>query len=129
MKYQLSNRQLKELRQNGRPLSICLPAPSDLPADLVRWSSTRLPDVADAITGAVADEVTCHASTLPGVPGAAGLFGTIRDDWDDDRYCFRVPVVVVSLEPARIRGGKLRRQWPGGAIVEPNDAKQVDSPE
>jgi len=44
MIYTLSNRQLKSLRQSGRPLTIYLPAPIDPPSDLLKWSALRLPD-------------------------------------------------------------------------------------
>lgn len=110
-------------RNPSRPqietIVIYLPAAQPLPEDLLRWASERLPDIADAIGSVSVGETVCHASTSPEkVPGAAGLFGTIREDWDDSRYCFRVPVVVVKLTPQRVRGAKVGPQWPGGPLEE-----------
>lgn len=57
MIYELSKRQLSGINESGRVLRVVLPAPPELPDDLRRWASGRLPSVAGLISSTKAINV------------------------------------------------------------------------
>ncbi|TWU21753.1 hypothetical protein Pla52o_39400 [Novipirellula galeiformis] len=123
MRYELSQRQLSNLNESGRVLRVVVPASPDLPVDLRRWASERLPSVGALISSVKMIDVVCQPRQSKSEPGLAGLIGSIRDDFDESRFCIIVKVVEVTLTPQNVRGRVPRRQWPGGAI----ESFQTDS--
>ena len=118
MIYELSKRQLSNINESGRILRIVIPAPPELPGDLRRWASERLPSVAGMISSTKPVEIIVQPRISKNEAGLSGLLGAIREEWDEERYCMVVPVVEVTLSPQSVRGRVARRQWPGGPIQE-----------
>jgi hypothetical protein len=117
MIYELSKRQLSSVNESGRVLRVVIPAPPELPGDLRRWASERLPSVAGMISTAKTINVIVQPRQSENEQGLTGLLGSIRDTWDEDRFCMLVHVVEVTLSPQNVRGRNPRRQWPGGPIA------------
>lgn len=124
MHYELSQRQLTSLNESGRVLRVVIPASPDMPDDLRRWAAERLPSVAALISSVKIIDVVCQPRQSKNEPGMSGLIGSIRDDFDESRFCIIVKVVEVTLTPQNVRGRVPRRQWPGG-LIESFQAKTV----
>lgn len=115
--YILSNAQTKELQRRGRPVILALPMPPERPRGLYRWALKSLAaGLGKYVQGMEEGEVI--VGTSPSPEGVTGAIGAIQREWSDEHLCWRVPVILVRLEPEVVRGPVLGPQWPGDWVNE-----------
>lgn len=113
IRYELSDRQRKEILVRGSQLRIALPVPPyDLEDPLV-WARDVLPaDIRQLAISAEEAEIAVKAMrTTTAVPTLTSHLGEIVED-DTHMYCQTVVVVVVTLRPQHCRRDFPRVQWP-----------------
>jgi hypothetical protein len=118
VRYQLSNRQRKEL-DNGKLLSIALPHPQDDVTDYVAWVRKHLELPATALITAEAINVPVNPLIRSG--GLAAVFGAILHLEGQDKgraeLVLNVDCIVAEIALKRSVRGVYPHQWPGKAIL------------
>ena len=125
IRYQLSNRQAKELLVRRRTIHVALPNPPE--ENLLAWAKASLDlDPAHVVQAAIVDLLV--AIPLVDIPGLTGLLGAILDEERPDLLTQRVVACDVTLDPTQTpKGESTELQWPGKALVRDAWIPQMES--